>query len=448
MQVLRRVGRLMPSPRPVPTIIQHVIVVLFWMLPLMDALTGWLWWNGVRESIVFKYPIALMALVLATALIYGAYGKGEWVLLGTIAVIGGVNLLVNMLWMPEFAFNTYGITGLAGIAFAQSVYSMLKKRIATGETFHRILRGVSFIAPLTLIVPQLLGVGYPAYFYGEGHPANYGYLGFYASSNEINAALIICLGYCFSQLYKRQSWQMLLAAAFLTYSSCQIQSRSSIVLCAVEWFAFLIALVLQKDRKKQFLISMVVCASLVILLIPDLKAFAEKQVQSLENTPIEMENRLENNLTNGRFDRIWDTPELMDDSVKDKEEFQSMQLYPWIGSFFSNYEVLGISEMDFVDALKGFGVFGCVLFCAFYGWAGLRTYFAQRRLACCFGLLCVYAFAFLTGHILFTWSQVMYLGIYATALMTGPIMGTPRYWRWLPPKLRGKLDAANFAVCE
>lgn len=415
-----------------------LIIILLVGIPIVDTLIGYMWWHGIRESVIYKYQAAVALVVFLLAAMKGRFSARQWLLFWTLGIIAVVSIGINYFIDPKFHFTTYPLIGVCGIVFAESTYCLVKKSEEMCETFQKALFYASWVAPLTIIVPCILGVGYPAYFYGENSPNNYGYIGFHASSNEINAVLIILLGYSFCQLYKKFNWHDLISVCLITGAACLIQSRSSFVISVIQWFVYGIAIAVKHGLHKQLWILLVSGCLMIALLFPTFSSFWQKQMESLENTPITLENRLENNLTNGRFARI--------ESLISPHPEGNKWIAVLVGDGFGNLQENMLIEMDFFDAWKGLGLLGGTIFFFYYAWLGLRTYFAQKRFLYCFGLLCAYAFAFMTGHILFAWSPMLFVGVYAANLIADWQNRPPAYWNKLPDKVRERLNAACSAM--
>ena len=417
------------------------------LLPLMDSIIGYMWTQGVRESIVFKYQAAVCAIFFTTALVTTALSWKQLVFLAGLVSVGASSVLINKIFLKSFVFNTYGFIGICGIAFAVSIYSLIKKSFLSKDFFNRSIFYASWLYPMSILLLYPFKIGNQSYFYGEGNVFNRGFMGFHPSSNEINAILIVMLGYALFRLYTHFNWHDFLAVFMNFYAAMLIQSRSSVILCTLLIVVYFIAL-LKDNHYKQALILLLGLTFCSLALIPSVCEFVSAQRIAFERSQTSGESFWQF-ITNGRIERIDQAKEVNGSAVE--QEAPGSALYSaaklLVGTAFGNVGKNMLAEMDFIDIYKGFGILGALLFTGFYSWFGIQTYLHQKHFIYVLGLLVVYAFSFATGHVLFCWSPVMWFSVFAIALIEQPAGQPPYYWKYLPTWLRRWMNAADIASC-
>lgn len=135
---------------------------------------------------------------------------------------------------------TYAIKLLLPFIIIYFFYTLTKQNVITSNVIEKIFDSLSIIAPLTLIIPRILNVGYDAYDLG-------GYKGFYYSNNEINVLLVCTFIYAMDKIYKKRNMFNMVIMILNIIALFLIGSKTSIFVIGIVILVYIFKI--RKNKK-------------------------------------------------------------------------------------------------------------------------------------------------------------------------------------------------------
>lgn len=165
-------------------------------MPFIDMITGYAFNAGLGS--VVTYLGQAYRMILLIYMIYIIYKKNK----------------KKQLWLIGFSIFTIFITCLNSYRFNSPILENLSYTLKlllpmfmvyciviisknNKDIIQDVFKIYSWVYPLSLIIPRLLGIGY----YISNYAFESGYKGFYYANNELNVILMVLFIYCFQKIY-------------------------------------------------------------------------------------------------------------------------------------------------------------------------------------------------------------------------------------------------------
>lgn len=340
-----------------------LLVIVFAAIPIVDSINGYY----LKSGLGFSLPISKFFRALVVM---------------TLIIMCGRNTNVKR----AFSVAMMLITGLALIAFhdvsnisdgmylteigdlAQWLYAPLicilliclsESNVIEIERFSRgSLCAISWIVPITIIVPYLLGVGYGTYG-GDTNSGYIGYKAFYYSTNALSYLLAIAFSYSFHRLINEdKSLIRFLPPILCCISMVLVGTKSSIVFIII---GVLIAVICRTERKALVKVARITISAflLCIVLLFVYNQFSD-HLDAIINRAVYVSSNysdLLSMLTSGRTVRI-----------EYYESIWSSSLESMIFGIGNHTSDINWCEMDYHDVLFEFGILGFLFLSMFSIW--------------------------------------------------------------------------------
>lgn len=266
---------------------------------------------------------------------------------------------------------------------------------------------VSWIYPLTIIVPYCFNLGFKAY-----HTS--GYSGFYSSGNELSIVLCVCFTIAFKQFCEKKMFKYVIHLALTGICVILTGAKTGIliILMTVLWYAF-------KEGKKNIKFYISVMFILGVLSIFIIFLFSDEILMNISRLQYKYK-LLNNNLINFLFSNR--NQKILPNLKKTIYDFPKGMLNIFIGKGYYNQVIMqkvskniasfGLIEMDFFDVFFEYGIFETIFVCTFYIKV-LLTKIRKQKEIYKFIYIYILMFSAFAGHTLFQSQSGMILGIIA-----------------------------------
>lgn len=393
-----------------------VLIVLYSLMPLVDSLNGFLLRKGFSLSLSIGdlYRIGVIALMLALFLskIKQSYmfAFASVVAYGLIAILLHVAIRSGDVDIPSEVNMLTQL--LLGPLLVLSLLTAVDNRIIEGWSFDRILDNLQWIAPLTIFIPYLLGVGYSTYSASEGDLV--GYKGFYYATNGISFMLIALFARAVFQFLSARSIHGFTIVVINGASLALIGTKSALAMLII---AFLIAIYSIYGSRFLKTLGALMFLGIVVAIIWFFAAdIITSFLSPILNRWYYLSSKLYQGdiaaaLTSGRINQIgahWDKLVSFDN--------QGVSLLVGMGDTSNTIQ---ICEMDFFDVFFQFGLIGLLLLILFVGFVLRRAWVAcgNRGFEVCM-LVFFLAYSFVVGHVFNNALSSMVFALFAVAAMT------------------------------
>lgn len=331
-----------------------IFLLLYSIMPIIDTLNGFfLLQLRVDFSIGQIYRLILIILILRITLskkckkkfLYSAlFIITAFCILSLFHIFNSgmvkdeISLMIQWLLIPIFLFGFYELKRRNEL----SVFSI-----------DRIFNTYSWLVPLTIIIPKVLGLGFNTYG-GE-----VGYKGFYYANNGLSYLIAILIIYSFYKLFNdRLSISIVIQISILIAATLMIGTKSSL-------FSILIGIVIAsiicfRSGKLKAYITVFIILFILILFFYFFKEELIIKMNDIINryyyiSSIYNDSFL-NSITAGRLSKFNQLLCIM----KNASDYPLNILY---GLGYSEI----VAEMDFIDLFFSYGIFGIILLLYYMG---------------------------------------------------------------------------------
>lgn len=392
-------------------------IILYSIMPLVDSINGMIVRGGSSSFLTIGDVYRLLVIAasvlfflykpnrsIVAALSVGASLGFATVLLHAITKVGSgstseLNLLLQWMLSPILVLCTY---------------STVKCGTLRRQSIGIVLDWLQWLAPMTILVPYALGLGYSTYGTGSADGSFVGYKAFYYATNGISLMLIVLFTravYCF---LNQKSFLALTVVILNGASLALIGTKSSLAMLVL---AFIVALYsLYGDRFLRFLTRLLP----VIIVLFTAIYFMREQIGDFLSPILGRwdyfstrvySNDLIGALTSGRIYQVsihW--------GALASSPLSFLLLFFGMGDLSKVYR---ICEMDYFDIFFQFGIFGLLLLLAFISFVVSKGYRANgnRCFELCIVVLLV-LYALIVGHVFNNAMSSMVFSLVAVLAMT------------------------------
>lgn len=394
-----------------------VFITLFSIMPLVDSLNGYLLRSGFSTTIsvgdlyritvilvmfifLFKRVSHSITFVLSVAVAYGLVSvliHNTLIHPEKINIFSEINLLIQWMLSPLIIFSIITAVDLGTI-----------NRVSLEKT----LNNLQWIAPLTILIPYALGLGYSTYHAAEDELI--GFKAFYYATNGISFMLIALFARAV-YLFLSNKTKLNFAAVIINGVALALIGTKSTLAMLVAAF-FIATYCIYGNRLLRLLGGFALLTALMLVVW----LFASDEILSFLSPILGRWDYFSSSvyqgdilsaLTSGRIDQIgvhW--AELYSNN------FSAFALFVGLGDLSS---FIRICEMDFFDAFFQFGIIGLsgllaylvfILKCA-------RRYSEPRGFELCMIYFFI-VYAFIVGHVFNNALSSMVFALFAVVAMT------------------------------
>lgn len=249
--------------------IESKIYWIFIISLIVDNLNGFLLLNDIDLPIsigqMYRYIMILFFLY------YIISSKNQKTLVKILVSIVYLTLLSILYFIEHTAINglvmdvTYIIKLIFPFIIISALYLLNKEKQVTSNAIERIFKTFSIFAPLTLIIPRVLNIGFDAYDLG-------GYKGFYFANNEINVLLVCTFIYSMDQLYQNKKIKDVFVTIINAGALFLIGSKTSIIVIGITLLIYIF-----KFRKNKKWLLGIVITSIIVAIIGSIVFFDQIQ---------------------------------------------------------------------------------------------------------------------------------------------------------------------------
>lgn len=389
--------------------VEKIILVLFLISILVDNINGILLNLGINLPISFGAVYRTVIYVLCLAFIFRNCLNAEirkkikfkwWMMLF------GWLVLTCFIITAYFGFNSsellndliYAMKLFYPIAVLLTLWSFAERQQVEAGLIDGIFKYYSVIAPLTLIIPTIFGLGFDSYTSG-------GVKGFYFANNEINIALVCMVIYSMGKMLESFTLKHLIVLVINILAILLIGSKTSIVSVITVGVAF--AFKRSKERPKGKLkekprkivayigVIFAFILSMLFLLRDTIRQFYERNVY-LYNLLTENGSFLDF-LTSSRTQRI--IPIFTKNILAG--DMGVIKIFTGIGHShqYDSQNLFSLVEMDFFDTLFWYGAITAVAVFIAYSKIFIDNIKNGGNFAYKLMFVMVFAFSLVAGHV-------------------------------------------------
>lgn len=394
-----------------------VLIALFSAMPLFDSLNGFLLKSGFSSTFTVGdlYRLGVIAVMLTYCL---RMIKKEYVLaLVTAAAYGLIAILLHAVVVrPSEASIPSELNMFVQLLLCPLIVFSLLMAVDSGiietRSIDRILDNLQVIAPLTILVPYIMGLGYSTYSAAEGDLV--GYKAFYYATNGISFMLIALFGRAVYRFLSTRSLRGFVLVAINGSALALIGTKATLAMFVI---AFLIAIYcIYGDRFLKmlgaFLLLGVVAAIVWIVAEDKIISFLSPILNRWEYFSTSVyRGGIISALTSGRIDQIAAHWGML-------ESFGNLGISLLVGMGDTS-SAIRICEMDFFDVFFQFGLIGLLLLFLFLGFILKRAFMAggNRGFEVCM-LVFFLIYAFVVGHVFNNALSSMVFALFALIAVT------------------------------
>lgn len=366
---------------------QLLLTLLFIVLPVVDAINGFMVVKGIIASAGIASPSQLGRLVVSTFLIYLLIIKKLSVIpLFMFIYLLTVEIYAGLYHQSQYGF-TYGVISAYKLGYIVFLTIILKHYIKNSEGFFQLTVYIKYnlmIIALMLCFSTLTGIGNSTYGFGFGTKS------FFASGNGlglylgIGALLLIGLKHYKLTIISQKT------LVFIVCSIALIGSKTALVLCVIN----LMSMVLLSRYRVYF----IVLFSILIML------FLPKIIESLSIIFDVILKRLTNSdniityLGSGRIDYVTDA---FDVFFQGKPS--SFRYFFGMGAYTSFQNPLLVNKFDTLetDLFDLFFMYGLISVIVFISMIGIVLFNLRKYKVLFLGMLLLSLHSIIAGHVLF-----------------------------------------------
>lgn len=393
-----------------------VLIALFSIMPLVDSMNGFLLRSGFSAmlSLGDLYRIGVM-LVMLTYYFHG-FRRSYMLALVSVAAYGLIAVLLHAVVIRPGEANVLNeINVLVQLLLSPLLIFSLLMAVGNGivkrEAFEIILNNLQWIAPLTILVPYVMGLGYSTYSAAEGDLI--GYKAFYYATNGISFMLIALFARAVYGFLSARSMCGFVILLINGAALALIGTKSTLAMLVI---AFLIAIYCIYGNK---IIKMLAAVMLLGVTGATIWFFAADSILSFLSPIIGRWDYFSTSvyqgdflaaLTSGRVDQVvahWEELSL---------NHSGFSILVGMGDMS---DIIRICEMDFFDVFFQFGLFGLLALLLFLCFVMNRACESSgiRGFGTCM-LVFFLAYAFVVGHVFNNALSSMVFSLFAVVAIT------------------------------
>lgn len=333
-------------------IVQKIYIWIFALVPLIDSFNGYLIKSGISGNFSLGQLYRLLTLIFVIVI---------WSKRMTVAYFKIFIVIVEILFASRMLQIMFGINNdsfineimnivqwIMIIILVFSYMDLKRSNVVNVDIIYKIFDIWRTIAPLTIIIPYILGLGFSTYY-------DTGYKAFYYATNAITYFLIILFLLNMMKLMEKVTAFRIVQMVMTAVAIAMIGTKSGYVFFVV---ILLVTVFLQfrKNFVKGFLSVIGTFTGVIAGAYLIVKVYSEElaKIYLRHSYFFQQSDSLLAFITTGRSDRIFNYYSY----IKNSDHYLLRLIF---GSGYSIETTLGSIEMDYFDAFFMFGIFGLSL---------------------------------------------------------------------------------------
>ncbi len=366
--------------------------ILFAMLyigTLIDNFVGYQMRVSRNENLISKAYRLIIFIFLVYIISMSKRKRNSF----TVLLIGGmflpfIHVLTNGTVKGVTTDCLYIIKMLYPIALIYALCVLVNLEHVNIYDIDKYLYIISWIYPLSIIIPYVLGVGFKAY-------KNSGFSGYYAAGNEISIILSVMFIIQMEYMYKKFSLFSVVGVLIAALSTILTGTKAGLIVVVGGVLCYFFRKDKNVLKKNVYRILAIVIAIIVIYII--VNVLGSELSANIDRLRFKY-NQLNNNITNFMFSNR--NTEIMP-SIKRLVE-NPIRLFfgeGFYGQIYIYAKNNGLIEMDFFDSLVQNGIFYSLAIWKFYLKNFLYSKDCTRKNYKLAGILMI-LYSFMAGHTL------------------------------------------------
>lgn len=393
-----------------------IFIWLFSIISIIDSINGYL--IQVKH---FESDIGLIyRLTVIMYLLYVIFVRNTKKRIAKL-------LFISSYFITICLFTSFNLNGALGrnldltmkllfpILTIEAFTNMLANNQIGKQDIKKIFDINAFLFPLTVFIPNILGIGLSVYRDGSGIK------GFYKSNNELNIVLVILTIYSLNALLKSSKKGKYVIMFLLNIVTLVlIGSKTSYITIALIFLVYLIKELKKIKIKRIILILVILCGAFFIF-----KLNSEEIYRSIDRQIYKINNYETINFL------LSDRNELLEDSFEffKENDVGALNILWGVGPYKINNFIgqkMGRSvreiEMDLFDTIFYYGIIGGIIVISYY--SKFLTLYRKKCLdsdsifGYKFALIIVFFFSFLAGHVLYSALAGSFLAIICCGIIS------------------------------
>ena len=338
-----------------------LFIFLISIMPLVDTLNGMIIRGGSASSLTIGDFYRLIVIVAFVSIYLCKFSQGSTVLLLISVCLGLADILIRIVAGVEFNATSelnLLVQWMLAPLLVLCTYNAVKSGTLRRHSIMAALDYLQWFAPLTILIPYVLGVGYSTY--GSANDSFVGYKAFYYATNGISLMLIVLFTRAVYHMLDKKSLLALVPVILNGASLALIGTKSSLVMLVLAFFIAIYCI--YGDSFLRFLVRLLPLVIMIVLVFFLLRDQIGNFLAPILGRWDYFSTRVYSNdllgaLTSGRIYQIglhWN--ELASSSLS------VLYLFVGMGDLSASYR---ICEMDYFDIFFQFGILGLLLLAAF-----------------------------------------------------------------------------------
>ena len=320
--------------------------------------------------------------------------------------LGGLPLFYNERVLQVFSEYTYLAKLLYPILLIIVCHNEYKDGKIEISDVYKIINVYMIMAPLSIIIPKIFGVGIYSYNF------NSGYRGFYVANNEINIVLLSTFIYSIRELYYKIDKKNIIIAFINLIALFLIGSKTSMIVIAITISGFVIVSSIKKYKGKNLIKFIIYIMGLIIVIGIMFNGYISNIITRLNYfynmLVIESDNSFLTFLLSGRNTRV--LPAIQHNFLENPNELLNLLFGVGRCNQFKENELTSLMEMDFFDTTLWYGIILSTIVLVTYTMILVKGFKNNREYISTIIYLLIYIFALIAGHV---WYSPLAGGMFA-----------------------------------
>lgn len=269
---------------------EKIIYYYFIALPVLDSINGVLS-RQYGKSIGTYYHVLLTAILFFFAISRNSKIKKKYIL---PLIIFGISTFISILFnyliidIGKYIEIELLVKLACTVINLFSLFVLVDTKRINNDLCDKILSYTAIMIPISFFIAKITGLGNSAYIGSEK-----GFLGFYSSSNELNAIILILVYFSLTKFKITRKIYYLICYFLLVLCAVLIESKMSILMCAVS----IVLLIISELKRINLKVSIKVIGVLLIVFIAVIVNLGE--ITNIINSFIERQTGLQGLYGNG-----------------------------------------------------------------------------------------------------------------------------------------------------
>ena len=392
-----------------------VFIILFSAMPLVDSLNGMLIRANGSNAIGIGDVYRFFVLLASFAFFAKKIRKGFFVAFLSSAAFSLLAISVHaLIGLGGGAFSEFNLVvqWLFAPILTLSLYTAIRNNVIRANAVISVLNILKWLAPLTILVPYFLNVGYSTYGASDG--SFVGYKAFYYANNGISLMLIALFAWTAYLVFQKKTPSNFFTLLLNGCALALIGTKSSLLMLILSFFIVIYSL--YGDRLLKLLgkgIMVIIVAAVLLFafssaiydfLFPILDRWA------FFSTKVYGDDIL-SALTSGRVDLL---PVYWEIMLSAKNSFLAI-----VFGMGDLSRIIKLCEIDYADMFFQFGLIGLLLLLSFIFYVVKKGRSSGRKRSFALSIVIfLLVYALIVGHVFNNAMSSMVFVLFAVYAMT------------------------------